>query len=1298
MPWEVLNPQTKHSIDMAVHVILIPGGNRGKLLYFGGYLVDDTHTYDIDTRTIDPAAPLPGYNLFCAGHAMLADGRILVAGGQLELYDEEGNAIPPPPKPVEEDDPVHPHPHYNMSWGGERRCSLYLPIAGAWVRVDDLSLDPAGNPNSGGRWYPTLCTLANGEVLAVGGHPDLREAYPTEDGRRHNNNIPERYNPNADSWTLLGSNPPAENQTTAPDLNSDYNYQRTHLLPSGLVFFATSVHGKNRFYNAFEGRFLDDADYVIDLPPINQNDPHEAEHDELYHRIFSDFTSTLLPFLHQENFRPRVLLMGGVNAKRIDLGDPANAQWQNTVKRDWTQGNQGTDEPPPRYFVTSVILPTGEVFFTGGTSAHHEGEDAQVLGVRHGETYDPGINWDNGSYSQPEGWATTPDEATVARHYHGSAILLPDGSVWTGGSNGPSDDEFNLGGRERRIEIYTPPYFDDQAARPVLSNVPANIGYAYTFRFNTTQANSISRVVFLRCGAATHGFNMDQRYVSVAFTVINGTTIEVTVPFTPEVIPPGRYMLWVVNDQNLPCQWASFIRISKQHTYITVDFSTYAKSEVEALGTPATFNEAAYISYDGFLPDEVTVPDRSVVWEDDPNTNVPDITVTLDPPKYEGGFSNKDTAQRIVFPCHITFTDDTAFNSVPEDPGFRNILLKAKMGNFAAHATLTLSRKLNPRMRDGDPHWLSIDLRAFSTRPGLSPYAEIEHPEGGDAPYTYIQSLLETFNTLPADDFHPFEDLPTDQATNLLPLYSHDDDENPVYNYAVARVRFRAPEDTPPAINVRVFFRLWTTGWGALSYDTDQSYRLHNANDGANAIALLGLTGDEIINVPCFAEERKGDMETQTDLTNRKQLVGDGMNEVWTYFGCWLDFNQGGDNNKRFILAPGANNNGPFNGELLTLQELIRGLHQCLVAEIHYVPDDIIPPGATPASSDSLAQRNLLIDESDNPGGFASHLVHHTFEIKPSPFRFPTHDMAVTLSAVGKRHQPDELVIDWGNLPRDAHVTIFVPQVDVDEVLRFAARRQNPGNLTKVGPHTLLCKVTDVGFIPIPGPFATTLPALISIQLPPNITKGQKFTVVLRQIEGRKLRVLGTTQFDIHVKTAPEILPRLKRNLSVLKHIALSIPAGNRWHPIFALYLDQLADRVRAMGGNPDEIAPSSTGSGRPARKCCDVQWWLVALLAVLVVLLGLLSFNRLAQLLTVLFFVLFVGVAWYWRARCKPTACSFINALLFGLGIGGAALGIITLVLGLTGTPLLVVLAVVAVIIGFLMIIAAALRCWMKC
>jgi hypothetical protein len=859
-------------------------------------------------------------------------------------------------------------------------------------------------------------------------------------------------------------------------------------------------------------------------------------------------------------------LLGAEKAKLIDLGDPATAEWQNTLKRDWT----GT--PPPRYFVTSVLLPTGEVFYCGGTQANEEGEDSQALCVREGEIYDPGIDWATGTYTGNDGWQTK-EQATVRRHYHGVAILMPDGAVWTAGSNGPTEAAINPGGRELRVEIYRPSYFDE--GRPVVKECPPNIGWGYPFRVKVDDADAVSRVVLIRCGSVTHGFNFDQRCVSVPFEVVNNKTIEVETPYWPEVLPPGRYLLFTVDEQNRPCEWAPQIRISRQKAFITADISTYSAQEVAALGTPALFEYALYLVYDGFLPGEVVTPTYSLRWKDT-NEVVPGVSAVLGSPQYEAGVGAKDTAQRIAYPVHITFDTDEAFDDVPQDPGFREVVFRAKLRDFESEIALSLSLKLNPRMRHGNPHWLAIDLRAFSTGPGQEPFtADIAHPSGAGAPYGYINHVLDAYNSwTPAQGPHPFDGLPTSQEDNPLPLYSEEGGW-PVFNYAIARVRLRAPEDVK-ALNVRVFFRLWTTGWTHLTYSTSGSYP--RAGNGPAAAALLGLSGGEVNTIPCFAEPREANMADQEDPSNLAlEIAGGGPNEVHRYFGCWLDFNQ---DLPRFPLKPQGN--GPYGGELLSIQELMRGLHQCLVAEIHYWPDDKIPDGATPATNDSLAQRNLLLDESDNPGSFGSHLVHNTFEVKPSPFPFPaagTATSVATSGAAGRLH-PDELVVHWGNLPRDSHVTFYLPQVDVDEVIRYAAERGGPANLAKAGDHTLSCKVTDVGYIPVPGPFTATFPGLMSVQLPPTVTKGERYTVVLRQVDGRKLRVVGTTQFDIRVKSGAEILPRLVRNLSVLKHIALAIPEDNRWFPVFERYLGELGDRVRALGGDPDTIEPSSTGRG----------------------------------------------------------------------------------------------------------------------
>ena len=79
-----------------------------------------------------------------------------------------------------------------------------------------------------------------------------------------------------------------------------------------------------------------------------------------------------------------------------------------------------------------------------------------------------------------------------------------------------------------------------------------------------------------------------------------------------------------------------------------------------------------------------------------------------------------------------------------------------------------------------------------------------------------------------------------------------------------------------------------------------------------------------------------------------------------------------------------------------------------MVAEIHYELDPIVG-GATPGSSDNLAQRNIIFDFSDNPGSFAAHLVHHTFELEPSPISFQQSVLAdqatVTLCADNVREQ-----------------------------------------------------------------------------------------------------------------------------------------------------------------------------------------------------------------------------------------------------------------------------------------------------
>ncbi|MFE3181888.1 hypothetical protein ACFXKR_13620 [Streptomyces violascens] len=75
-----------------------------------------------------------------------------------------------------------------------------------WVFAGQLSRDPAqraaGAPMGGGRWYPTLVTLADGGVFALTGHPLIGKygdrSYDYDE--RHNNTKPDIYRQQNNSW------------------------------------------------------------------------------------------------------------------------------------------------------------------------------------------------------------------------------------------------------------------------------------------------------------------------------------------------------------------------------------------------------------------------------------------------------------------------------------------------------------------------------------------------------------------------------------------------------------------------------------------------------------------------------------------------------------------------------------------------------------------------------------------------------------------------------------------------------------------------------------------------------------------------------------------------------------------------------------------------------------------------------------------------------------------------------------------------------------------------------------------
>jgi hypothetical protein len=396
---------------------------------------------------------------------------------------------------------------------------------------------------------------------------------------------------------------------------------------------------------------------------------------------------------------------------------------------------------------------------------------------------------------------------------------------------------------------------------------------------------------------------------------------------------------------------------------------------------------------------------------------------------------------------------------------------------------------------------------------------------------------------------------------------------------------------------VRVFFRIFQASTTDTFYQPTTTYL--SGGTAPHRIPLLGIVGGALESIPCFAEPRVDTgsvgLDTQTDPANVQTFIADGTGEEQDFFfGCWLDINQPGST--PFPPNP-ADATGPFGSGRQSLQQLVRNLHQCLVAEIAYDPDPI-PSGVSTGSSDKLAQRNLAIQQSDNPGSVASHRIVHTFDVK------------ATRPVLPKGWHPDELMIDWTNTPSDAEAQIFLPDAAAGEILDLCAKLYGVTTLRKVDDHTLACRADGMTWLPLPPGSGPNYAGLLTLDLPPTVKRGQQFKVVVKQVSsdlGLKApppppppigvaagasaktgsrrtpearRIHGAFQLTIPVSKAAQMLPAEERAYSVLRWIQETIPGHDRWRPVFERYVGTIGDRVKALGGDPGHIRPSPDGSG----------------------------------------------------------------------------------------------------------------------
>ncbi|MGZ4330330.1 MAG: fibronectin type III domain-containing protein [Solirubrobacteraceae bacterium] len=370
--------------------------------------------------------------------------------------------------------------------------------------VDTNIFDPTNNTwtrvanTHYARWYPDLTELADGGYVAISGN--------TSDAN-HWADTPEVYDPTTNTWTVLS------NVNTSQVHEEEYPF--SYLVPNGDVFTIGPSEDKS---------------FLLDVP--NQTWTQVGGSSGVVNG------SSVM-------YRPgKILYSGGTNTQ--DSNSPANATTAvidlNAKTPTWRQTSPMLHA---RVYHTLTMLPDGTVLAVGGEPTWGQtGTTETTGGVLPSEIWNP----------DTETWSPAAPTATT-RGYHSTAVLMPDGTVLIGGS-GHANPGYPA---QNSSQIYSPPYLS-KGPRPTIASAPGAASYGSTIPVSTPDGASISAVNLDSLGADTHQSDMDQHFVPLSFTQTSDG-LNVQIPSSAALAPPGNYMLFIVNSSGVPSV-ASFIKIA----------------------------------------------------------------------------------------------------------------------------------------------------------------------------------------------------------------------------------------------------------------------------------------------------------------------------------------------------------------------------------------------------------------------------------------------------------------------------------------------------------------------------------------------------------------------------------------------------------------------------------------------------------------------------------------------------------------------------------------------------------------
>ncbi|NEA63811.1 kelch motif-containing protein [Streptomyces sp. SID12488] len=246
--------------------------------------------------------------------------------------------------------------------------------------------------------------------------------------------------------------------------------------------------------------------------------------------------SVLLPPAQDQ----KVMILGGGG-----VGESKKATRRTAVvdlKKDNPVFEPGPDLPQGTRYLNSVLMPDDTVFTSNGSADYRGRSGSNILKA---QFYDPKANA-----------FRTAASPKVGRNYHSEALLLPDGRVATFGSDPLYDNQQNtkLGHFEQRMEIFTPPALHRNGkSRPVLGDGPQETDKLGRATFATTHPERVAKARLMRPSAVTHTTDVEQRSIDLPLSK-DRTSVTVDVPKDRTLVPPGWYMLFVTDAKGTPSE------------------------------------------------------------------------------------------------------------------------------------------------------------------------------------------------------------------------------------------------------------------------------------------------------------------------------------------------------------------------------------------------------------------------------------------------------------------------------------------------------------------------------------------------------------------------------------------------------------------------------------------------------------------------------------------------------------------------------------------------------------------------